>query len=369
MATLKYVLGDNVDGADKYHLYKHDSNTRPNTVNINNRIAMQSKLLEFPHYGAIGVSGNEVEAENEIFYQYNEGGNDNEVLARPLRKITESGVRYYVGITAMATLSYTGGARTPVFLTGEYYLPNNESFTIHGGNGFEQAADGGWDLTMSLKHGDDSSFSIIRVRMRDADDTVKSVGFGKDQTTVTVLYNEYNDRHRHTEYIPIEALGDEWDVTGTTGMCVGMFDLSDDDYDYPKMAFYDKNLKFVGGAKSDWLAVYTASNSVNDLYYKTSDSKLYFTAKGVLEIGKQITGTSSGNEENYPKFVVFSSRLSGTADKDMVSVPFAYFPLFAMQDKFAAGQTHYVFATADSSSAYYEESPASNVESYYIPES
>lgn len=373
MATLKYVIGvpkeegesAAIDGADKYHLYKNASDVPPSTPNVDDRISTQSTLFDFEHYGAIGTSGKIIEKETKIFYTYNAEGTGNEVLGRPLRRITEDGIRYCVGVSAWLSLSYGGGVNTPVFLSGEYSGLTNEYFTIHGGDGFSKESDG-WYLKMSIKQGSAEDFSVIKIRMLGLDDNIKDVGFGKGQTTVFVHYVEYNDNHRHTEYIPLDALGDGWSVSGTSGMCVGKFDLSDDDYDYPKMAFYDKNLKFVGGAKSDWLAVYTMGDTaVTDYYYKPTDSTRYFTAEGVMDIAAKIATANNATGDRYPKFVVFSSRWSGTADKDKVSVPISYFPLFAMRDKFEAG-THYLFATADSASALFKESPASEVKVYTV---
>lgn len=354
MATLKYVIGTSVDGADKYHLYKNSSATTTN----NPPIATQSKLFDFPYYGLIGLDGNEIETtKTDIGYT---GGTS--IVRRPLRKITEDGIRYYFSINVNAYVSYGNGVTTVVPLKGEYILESAESFTIKGlgsSGGFVKATDGGWDLQMSLKKESESTFQVIKIRVFGADASVKGIGFGKGEQYVKVISNAYDDTHRHTEYIPLEALGDELGIANTNGICVGKFVLNDNDYDYPKMAFYDRNLKFVGGANSAFLAVYTASNETNEYYYKASASELYFTAAGVSDIASKIA------TNNDAKFVVFSSRDSGTADKDKVSVTHAYFPVFAMQNLFSTGK-NYVYATADSSAEYFTESPASNIEEIVI---
>ena len=375
MAILKYISAESVNEADKYHLYKNDSGITPDTINKDNLIATQSKLLDFLHYGAIGMSGKMIEKETGIFYQYNSEGTGNSVLGRPLRRITEDGIRYCVGVSAWVTLNYGGAVNSPAFLSGEYDGLTDESFTIHGlpYGGFSKEADG-WYLSMQIKQGNAENFSTIKIHMFDLDDNIKLVDFGKGQTTVFVHYVEYNDNHRHTEYIPIDLLGDAWTPfsTITSGVCVGAFDLSADDYDYPKMAFYDENLKFVGGANSkwlsDWIKNYTGIN-VDNRYFYTDNSKYWFTKEAVEDIA--IAARDEYGQGNYikpPKFVVFSSRINRTSDKDHVSVPNVYFPLFAMKDKLETARAYYLFVTADSSSAFFTESPASNVEPYYVPE-
>lgn len=366
MATLKYLIGDNVDGADKYRLYKHDSATRPNTVNINNRIAEQSKLLDFQHYGAIDSNGENIGHTKPCSYIYeDQTGSGGSAFGRPLRKITEDGIRYYFKIGLYATLNYGSAITSKVWLDGEYYLQNDDPFKIRGNlnPSFEKAADGGWDLLLYIEPWVEPSTvteGVIRVRVFGSDEYVKGVDFGKGQNTFEITLNELDTPYRHTEYIALNALGNDYSVNGIDdGVCVGPFDLSGSDYDYSKMSFYDKNLKHVGSANSDYLSKAYGKNE-----------RQFFTTEEIMAISWDVTGATphQSNEEGYPIFVVFSSKESSTAEKDKVCVPFAYFPLFAMRDKFEQGN-NYVYATADSQSDYFTESPASNVETYYVPES
>ena len=367
MATLHYLHASRVEGATKYNLYKSDDKgnilgTRP--------ITSMELLQEFPFLGAITDNGNVREKEYTLWAN---GSETNSAWFTPLRRVTENGIRYCLKVTGILYASIGSGLSERRMVDAVWDFPDDlevDSFTschIHiiASSPFEKKEGDGYYLNCSLTAGYNSATNI-QIRIFDLDPNITHIGFGKGTQSLTLHAGEYGDNRRHTEYIPIFTLGNGWQATGDSGeVCVGKFNLSDDnDYTYKKMAFYNKNLKYVGGVDNAWLAVYTASNEANSFYYKDSASGLYFTREGVLDIGEKITETSTGEEENYPEFVVFSSRKSTTADIDRVCFNAGYFPLFAMPDDDFDDGDNYLVVTADSISQYYRESDPSKAEKY-----
>lgn len=410
MATLKYVIGvpkvgassAEIDGADMYRLYTCDSATAPSVLDSSRRIAVQSTTLGFPFSGAIVDTGKEKEQTHTLLYLYDQAlGYGNVVSGKPLRKITESGVRYYFSVKTEASITYTGGSIVKSVFSGEYYIDDDKkdkSFSIHGFSNLRNAFDGnsaeGWKMLLQFKYSGDNDYKAVSIPLQAPNANIKSIGWGKGQNpSVTIIVREDDDTRCHSEYIPLEALGDGLSVTGADGtdaeVCVGEFELKTDDYDYPKMAFYNKNLKFVGGANTNKLfESMTGGSNTND-YVVTREVKndknevvnigVYYTKQGVINIGESVSGVvdkTSGvadkKHENYPAFVIFSSR-QDRALGDKISVTRAYFPLFAMNDILppkSGNAPYYLFATADSSHPeLFTESVASNVETYTPPAS
>lgn len=412
MATLKYVIGvpkdgsssAEIDGADMYRLYTCDSATAPSVLDPSRRIAVQSTTLGFPFSGAIVDTGKEKEQTRNLLYLYDQSlGYGNVVSGKPLRKITESGAKYYFAVTTKATIVYKDGYMVTSTFSGEYYVDDDkkdESFSLHGysnaANAFSGSPTEGWKMFLQLGYFDsdrrETVYKDVSIPLQAPNANIKSIGWGKGQSqSVTIIAREDDDTRCHSEYIPLEALGDGLSVTGADGtdaeVCVGEFELKTDDYDYPKMAFYNKNLKFVGGANSTKLfESMTGGNNTNDYVVTrqvTNDKNevvnivVYYSKQGVINIGEKVSGVvdkTSGvadkTHENYPAFVIFSSR-QDNALKDKISVTRAYFPLFAMNDILppkTGNAPYYLFATADSSHPeLFTESVASNVETYTPP--
>lgn len=366
MAILKYVKSTNaVNGADKYHLYKNSiSDVLPDA----DPIATQNILVDFPYRGAIGKDGGEVSTTAP--FQYFLGGSD-KAFIRPLRRITENGAQYYFAITADLTASMGGGAVTPITISGEYNLPQSDFLTdehlyIYGAkdykNWFEEREDG-WYMALYVEqtYGEKKIFTFW-VRVADKEDYIKDIGFGKGQGYVYVTNKTLYNNRAHTEYIPLNLLGDRWGVQGLASpMCVGRFNLFDDN-SYYKMAFYDANMKFIAGADNIVLQEFVIDDDEENVYFYRSGSDYYFTKAAIDDIAASLSTPLGKSAE----FVVFSSAI-GTSEKNYVSVPYACFPLFAMQDKFAEGEHCYLYATADSDSEYFKESRVSNFERYEVP--
>lgn len=396
MATLKYVIGvpkvgassAEIDGADMYRLYTCDSTTAPSVLDASRRIAVQSTTLRFPFSGAIVGTGKEKEQSLNLKYLYNESlGYRNVVNGKPLRKITESGAKYYFAVTTKATIVYKNGYTVTSAFSGEYYVDDDKkdkTFYLRGYdntyNAFSGNSEEGWKMFLDLgyREGGETVYKDVSIPLQAPNEDIRYIFWGKGQSqSVKIIVREDDDSRCHSEYIPLEALGDGLSVIGADGtrtaaqVCVGEFELTTDDYDYPKMAFYDKNLKFVGGATSGWLDSYIMdTNTDPSYYYKETDSILLFTSDGVRDIAGKIATEKGATGESYPKFVVFSSRQDKIL-KDKISVTRAYFPLFAMNDIFPPKEgnaPYYLFATADSSHPeLFTESVASNVETYTPP--
>lgn len=361
MATLHYLHASRVEGATKYNLYKSDAE---GNILGTNPITSMELLQEFPFMGAITDNGNVREKEHRLNAT---GGDENSVFFTPLRRLTESGVRYCLKVSGTLSAYVGGGVTEKRIIDAVWDFPDSlevDSFSacyihIHPNNPIEKKDDDGYYLNCNLK-ADANSATNIQIRIFDLDPIVKDIGFGKGEQWLTLHGGEYDDIRRHTEYIPIYTLvGNYWVPNSDVGsVCVGPFDLSNDgDYSYKKMAFYNKNLKYVGGADNDWLSNYVGTHG-DSFCRKDAKGNVYFRAEGVFDIGKEITGTSTDAEENFPEFVVFSSRWSKTSQKDYVCFGEGYFPLFAMPDSdfgFVDGYT-YLVATADSVSQYYKES-------------
>jgi hypothetical protein len=358
MATLHYLQASRVEGATKYNLYKSD--VKGNILGTNPITSMEL-LQEFPFLGAITDNGNVREKENTLFAL---GGSENSVFFTPLRRLTESGVRYCLKVSGTLSASVGGGVTERRIVDAVWDFPDGlevDSFTacyihIHPNNSIEKKDGDGYYLNCSLTAGANSATNI-QIRIFDLDPIVKDIGFGKGDKWLTLHGGEVGDNRRHTEYIPTYTLiGNNWVPDSDVGaVCVGGFNLSNDgDYSYKKMAFYNKNLKYVGGADNDWLSNFVETHG-DSFCRKDSQGIVYFTSEGVDEVGVLITGTSNRDDENYPEFVVFSSRASRP---DYVCFGEGYFPLFAMPDSdfgFVDGYTHLV-VTADSVSQYYKES-------------
>lgn len=381
MATLKYVIAEPVAGADKYYLYKNSTNSTTGGT----QVAEQKTILDFPYRGVIGEDGKEVSRKKTLdyFYYAASPGTRAKVSGFPMRKITEAGARYYFGVSVEARIVYARGTSTWTTLTGEYYTDRTDEFEVIGdkngntNNAFIKSdTDGGWDLSLNIRY-DSGEYSGILIRLLDADNTIADVDWivGAD-TEVTIICNNEDDvsiDRRHTEYIPIDALGDGM-VINSKDVCVGKFELADLNVDYPKMAFYDKNLKFVAVADSkflnQWKAGAAQGNANNELFYDYNGFT-YFTVAGIVDIADGVWSNAVEKEgstitvENKPVYVVFSSKHPQGMPNDNVSVPGSYFPLFAMRDKFGTG-THYVYAYADSDAFHLKMSPASNIEEYVV---
>lgn len=369
MATLHYLHASRVEGATKYNLYKSDVN---GNILGTNPITSMELLQEFPFLGAITDNGNVREKEDTL---HAKGGSENRVFFTPLRRLTENGMRYCLKVSGTLFAYVGGGVSEKRIIDAVWDFPDAlevDSFSacyihIHPNNSIEKKDDG-YYLNCSLTAGANSTTNI-QIRIFDIDPIVQDIGFAKGDKWLTLHGGEYGDTRRHTEYIPIYTLiGNNWVPNSDVGsVCVGAFDLSNDgDYSYKKMAFYNKNLKYVGGADNDWLSNYVETHG-DSFCRKDAEGKVYFTAEGVLDIGKGITGTSTYEEENFPEFVVFSSRWSQTAQYDYVCFGEGYFPLFAMPDSdfgFVDGYT-YLVVTADSVSQYYKESLPSSPKEYY----
>lgn len=367
MATLYYIYGDTVPGATKFNLYK--ANDAGQALSDDPTATMQL-MKDFDFLGAVTSTGNVREKEHTLWA---EGTSQNGCLFTPLRQITEHGVRYCFKVTGTVKASIGSGLSVDRIIEGVYDFPESmgvDTFSmlyvhIYATEKFVKKSDG-YYLQCMLGESRGGDYELIQIHVLDDDPTITGLGFGRGTDKfLTLLAGEYGDDRRHTEYIPMTSLpGNLWELPGGGGaVCVGKFDFSEDDYDYIKMAFYNKNLKYVGGADSEWLAAYTASDEVNSFFVKKSEG-VYFTAEGVYDVGKKVTGTSTYTEENYPQYVVFSSRERNSSDKDHVCLNSCYFPLFAMQESIFDDGANYFVVRADSDSNAYQESPDSNMVTY-----
>ena len=353
MATLQYItVAENITGADKYKLYKRTY--QPGTglqQYTDTHIDTSKNLKEFPFPG-IMVNGKEYEYSQSLDPKQGESSAKN---GRPLRVLTENGIRYCIKIETQVMVYHGDGLSTARDCRGVHYFDEEVDDITDFRFWVSSAADNiffdgdGYSLKCYLDGKE------IYIRIVDDEDYIQGVSFGKTGSLVKLYSNLYHDTydHTHSEYIPLWVLEDGWEPLGGVGrVCVGPFDLSGDDLDYNKMSFYDKNLKFVGGADTGYLAE------------KYGSSKRYFTRSEVLVIAQGITGKTSDEEEGYPEFVVFTSRT--TNSEKNYTCEDGYFPLFAIPEHLFDDGENTLFVTADSDSKYYTESPASNLESYTV---
>lgn len=383
MAILKYVKSTNaVNAAGKYHLYK---NTISDVLPDATPIATQNVLLDFPYDGVIGESGNEYST-NKTF-PYNMGAS-NSARIRPLRRITENGAQYYFAITADVEAAIGIGATTPITVSGEYNLPlsdfsTDDAIEVYGAIDVYpniKVIDDGWYIALHVVRERDETEKVFTfwVRIHDTDDWIEDIWLGKGGGYIEITDKVCKTTMLHTEFILLNLLANRWNVgESASPMCVGRFNLSDTE-PYYKMAFYDSNMKFIGGADSNVLLEFIVSvadtdtdgdgikddDKENKYFYRTGNF-VYFTTEAINHIGSAL-GTPIAKT---PAFVVFSAYESGAFLESYrkVSVPYAYFPLFAMQDKFTEGEHCYLYATADSDSEYFKESRVSNFEEYDAP--
>ena len=342
MATLQYIAGQQIAGADKYRLYK------VNGDGSNERILYKPVVQEFNHDG-IMVGGKVMEERK--WFSRNGGEENGSELITPLRMLTEEGVKTGFKVEGVVNIIYNDGVRLDRYFESVHYLRDNreDSIAVWMPASYNQIIekDDGWYLNVTVR-GVENMAKII-----DANSEIKSVMFYPTYNDLELVSAALGNNYKHTDYIYIPCLSEN--ITppgGTDPVCVGPFDLSQD-LGYDKLSFYNKNLKFLGGAKVPYIAGELEAGAE------------YLTKDDVQYLAQDVTGISDPTHEDYPRFVVFCSKWSGTALKDRVSIGNPYFPLFETefkQEGIASGTQ--LAVTADSNSQYYTESALSKVVTY-----
>lgn len=342
MATLQYIAGQQITGADKYRLYK------VNGDGSNEKILYKPVVQEFNHDG-IMVGGKVMEERKRLDRH---GGQENgSELITPLRMLTEEGVKTGFKVEGMVNIIYTDGVRVDRYFESVHYLPDNSEAKVtvwmpEGQNQIIEKSDG-WYLNVTVR-GVENMAKII-----DANSEIEYVMFYPTYNDLELVSAALGDNYKHTDYIYIPCLSENITAPGETyPVCVGPFDLTQD-LGYDKLSFYNKNLKFLGGVKTKFVA--------EEVGFEAE----YLTKDDVQLIARDVTGIEDTTHEDYPRFVVFCSKWSGTALKDRVSIGNPYFPLFETEFKqkgIAPGTQ--LGVTADSNSEYYTESALSNVVTY-----
>lgn len=349
MATLNYIAGQQIQGADRYHLecQKADGSYK--------RIETRNVIQGFRHKGII-VDG---KVKEESFFLDRFGGQENgSVSLVPLRVLTETGVRLCVKVYGEVTLTYADGIRIyKVFETVHYIEnPSGEIVSVHMPQQQNQIIQNGDNWYLNVIIDGEENFSRILA----GDGNIASVAFYPTYNDLKVYGVALANEYEHTDYIRIGCLTDDYAVPGTSDFaCVGTFDFSVD-FGYSKMSFYNKNLKFVGDATANYLG--------DEFGGKTS-----FTKEEIYEIFKAVVGDLETTDEDYPTFVVFCSKASKTSNYDRVSVGNPYFPLFDMPSVDLAFETEEVSSLklsviADTRLAGYTPSNRSNEVTYTKPE-
>lgn len=354
MATLYYISASRVKGADQYKLYEDVEGTKT-TIRI-------SKNLQPFNLNGIMWNGKEVERYDSVAVGFS---SISYADVHPIWMLTEKGILYGIRIEFEATVkdindyTYARNFETVYYLSpNEYpfsgfekvdYTRTTVKFSTLVGTNIEKEEDG-YYLYFTL---DDNT---KKVRFSDLDGNISDIMFGKGQTTVKVYSNfagnSISKVYKHTGFIPIYSLSNDWSPNvDNEEVCVGPFSISRD-FEYHKMSFYNKNLKFVGGATTSYLA------------QKYGDTKEYFNGSEVGTIAGEVTGHNVGSgDEDAPVFVIFCSYKDIIDDYVCVGNN-GYFPLFEMD---LPEGDHVLSVTADSDSDHYEESVHSDPVTYTAP--
>lgn len=350
MATLRYITGQQIDGADKYHLYSVISEEDKEKERVETRDTLQ----RFTHRG-IMVDGKIEEDEDKYYFN-----SMNIWSGRPIRYLTEEGVKLGFRITGYVDVVGVGGWQTKRGFDVICYVPNSledTNVSVEVANGIADEA-GAYYLQVKIE--DDVDWRLIPIFESNGD--YKYVGFNtKENNYVTIHRVAIAEVYYHTDYIYIPCLSDNFrPLNEPDPVCVGPFNLKDG-LGYHKVSFYNKNLKFVGGCDTSRIKEFFTANGLPEYPYLTKDQ--------VILLGRYVTGTSGQNDENYPRFVVFCSRKYMGEDQtqdDRVSVGNVYFPLFETSVNYNLNDGDKLAVTADSSSDYYKESYLSNVVTHTI---
>lgn len=344
MATFQYIKGNNeltgIPNAQKYVLFRRHGNSESNYTY--DKLAEQEVIQNITVPGSMYL-GEELRRAKHVPMSGGEG-----VVSGifPLRRLTETGYRYYVRFKGEMTVNIEG--RVPI----EY-----------------QEFVGDLDLGESPEGG--SQFIIFESMEIRADGIYLRVATGVyvnvykidtsswgENSTARVVSNEVvvyerDANYRHTEYIPLQCLTDsiDWTGSGYYKACVGPFDVSNDDDN--KITFYNKNLKYLGVVKASEIR---AAKEAGDIF-----SSEYLSYDDVAAFGDRFYD-SSNVEETTPFFVVFSSALEENTDK--VSVGEVYFPMFALErdlvpGKLSADETNVLVVKAIGDGFFYLDSPYS----------
>jgi hypothetical protein len=343
MATLRYIAGQQIDGADKYHLYLVINEEDKEKERVETRDVLQG----FNHMG-IMIDGKVKEEQRNYYFK-----SMDRWFGKPIRYLTEEGVKLGFRITGYVDIVGVGGFITKRGFDVICYVEpelENTNVDVEVADGIASEANAYY---LQVKIEKESDWRLIPIFENNGD--YEHVYFNsKENGYVTIHHVAIAESYWHTDYIYIPSLTDNIVPYGETNpVCVGRFDLSTD-LGYDKLSFYNKNLKFLGGAKVSYISV--------DAGYENVE---YLTKDQVQAIAIDVTGITDTTNEDYPRFVVFCSRKSGDP-ADRVSVGNVYFPLFETSVTYNIGDGDKLAVTADSSSDHYTESALSNVVTYTI---
>lgn len=341
MATLQYIAGQQITGADKYHLHLVIDKEAGETERIETRDVLQG----FNHMG-IMIDGKVKEEQRNYYFK-----SMDRWFGKPIRYLTEEGVKLGFRITGYVDIVGVGGFITKrgfdVICYVERELENTD-VDVEVANGIAVEAS---VYYLQVKINKESDWRLIPIF--EDNGNYEMVFFdSKENGYVTIHHVAIAESYWHTDYIYIPCLSDNIAPDGGTDrVCVGRFDLAQD-LGYDKLSFYNKNLKFLGGAKVSYIA--------GEFGYEVVE---YLTKDDVQHLAMDATGISDTTHEDYPRFVVFCSRKSGSPE-DKVSVGNIYFPLFETSAGYNLSDGNKLAVSADSSNDYYTESNLSPVVTY-----
>ena len=307
MAEFNYIKGRDVTGnwhinALSYELYNE---TTGKTIDSKN------KFTALREYGMMTEDGE--------FECSNAGMTLTNITVYPLRKLTETGYRYYVRVKGKFRVSQTSQIDYDgiCYLDG-YYLNstngNRDTITFYCNNQLEQEDDGYYIVAKWTHDGEEhpARFRVYKT------DYKWSAGTGYI-SNVSVLGASNDDRklYYHSEYIPLFALTDDIEMPDGN-VCFGPIDMTADGHDQYIMLFYDNNMEFIKGVKrSDIQAAYTAGKI---------ESVEYLNRGEIIDFIRAY-------ESHNPEFVVFAEhKQTASSAGPKVSTGEIYFPLFALPD-------------------------------------
>lgn len=345
MAIFQYIEGNKVKNAVGYRLKAR----RSKDVNAAAEILVTRDVqLQMDIVGTIGDGGAPAENENVI---YTSGGAN---AYTPITKMGDYDYEYYYRIKGKinVTVASPEGATLPL-PDRIVDIPFNAVFNVNSAesrwvkfpssNYFEiNYTDKAIYLTLIVDTNQNPT-KTQKVKIYDISglpEGVKSsdieLGSFRENETPSIAFYGTHPNYRRTDYIPISCLTDD-----VNGHCVGLFreDTSSSLPGY-KIAFYDKDLKFLDG-------VYY--NEINADYLSVQDITRLAPSGAV--------------------YAIFSSRTTDGyfGEKDVVSVGGVYIPLLNTRLDLPVESGDWLSVQAVGDGVFFKDSPETFLKEQYTP--
>lgn len=386
MATFKYIqgnsdLGSGVPNAVKYKLFRRYGGTDDefDYEELDERGVVQP----LAQVGGMMINNEEKMAFSRLDFSGGITSMARLINVTPLRKLTETGYRYYVTIEGemhvdiydketqvfvpfkkVIYLDERGleGTEPYIFapnfrvyqdlVTDRYTRPDGIYVHIEYGSGIE---------TSKPEQAITDYVKIYSIDLTQTD----IVGATIVQDASVNEYANILDRAQgyfHTEYLPLACLTNDVNWLGNAYACAGPFFPSKANSDDIKMAFFDKNLNFRGRVTAGEL--YAAAGAGDLTWAEDPQYGLWLTVDDVKSFANDIYYRDNLNIETQPAFVVFSSVTGSPSDR--VSLREPYFPMFAIEkklveeEKLDPSNQNVLVVQAIADGLFYLDSPYSN---------